>query len=317
MDGIEELLYFHYLLPVAAVAVTALIAGGIVSFKRRGRRTVAGTIFLTGAAAICLVMIILLLGIRHENIEYWDEEEDYIETGMMIYWDDYGQDFRFDDEEWVWVRIDAEGPWDIEETWAVDDESHNWDKEHIRFNISEKPSLADRLAAFQDKDMVFEVESKSGKQMLFCKHGYFCKRDEADEVEAYYRNINHYHLIPASGSAREKIPSADALVELEKMKNGRFRTVDWPTDEYGIWKNAEFYHLTGISDDKLFELTADIVLRDDRYYLFEYGTAPTEDDILLMDSEDPDDPDDLDTVCPISEETAEKLIGYLHKNGDY
>ena len=90
MDGIEELLYFHYLLPVAAVAVTALIAGGIVSFKRRGRRTVAGTIFLTGAAAICLVMIILLLGIRHENIEYWDEEEDYIETGMMIYWDDYG-----------------------------------------------------------------------------------------------------------------------------------------------------------------------------------------------------------------------------------
>ena len=177
MDGIEELLYFHYLLPVAAVAVTALIAGGIVSFKRRGRRTVAGTIFLTGAAAICLT--------------------------------------------------------------------------------------------------------------------------------------------PVSGSAREKIPSADALVELGKMKNGRFRTVDWPTDEYGIWKNAEFYHLTGISDDKLFVLTADIVLRDDRYYLFEYGTAPTEDDILLMDSEDPDDPDDLDTVCPISEETAEKLIGYLHKNGDY
>ena len=160
MDG-EGVLLIQLITPFMGVIflVVGLIA--LASWRKRGVSK-AVRICLCIMALIAIGWLALLFQIRHENIFYLQdlqEGEDYIDTGTLLYWDDYADTFRYDGEKYVCILYGQDYPsWfeDCLEELDLYDFDKQWWKDHAVLNLRNRQSLGERLTAYDDRTTVFQ-----------------------------------------------------------------------------------------------------------------------------------------------------------------
>ena len=273
--------------------VVGLIA--LASWRKRGVSK-AVRICLCIMALIAIGWLTLLFQIRHENIFYLQdlqEGEDYIDTGTLLYWDDYADTFRYDGEKYVRILYGQDYPsWfeDCLEELDLYDFDKQWWKDHAVLNLRNRQSLGERLTAYDDRTTVFSIESGSGETVLVSEsHGYFCRAKAIDKVLQYYSDFNNYDFYV--NGKKVKAPSQKTINALNQMFNLK-------EQKLAENPNGKQYLLHIRSKDSLYENAIEIMMIDESYYVVGAELNESTDEMV-------------DTGCKIPKQAAEELKSYL------
>ena len=272
--------------------VVGLIA--LASWRKRGVSK-AVRICLCIMALIAIGWLALLFQIRHENIFYLQdlqEGEDYIDTGTLLYWDDYADTFRYDGEKYVRILYGQDYPsWfeDCLEELDLYDFDKQWWKDHAVLNLRNRQSLGERLTAYDDRTTVFSIESGSGETVLVSEsHGYFCRAKAIDKVLQYYSDFNNYDFYV--NGKKVKAPSQKTINALNQMFNLK-------EQKLAENPNGKQYLLHIRSKDSLYENAIEIMMIDESYYVVGAELNESTDEMV-------------DTGCKIPKQAAEELKSY-------
>lgn len=288
MDGEEVILFFQLLTPFAGgvFLVTGLIGLGIY---RKTHRISNGV-----KACLCVMVLVvvgwtgLLLQMRHENISYLEENESRIDTGTVIYWDDYADRFHYEGEEYVAMLYRQKYPnwFELEErAWYFGEQ---WEQDHAVFILRDRQSLAKWLAAYDDRCEVFSTESGCGETILLSdKHNYHCKKKAIDRVLAYYSDLNNYDFYV--DGKKVKAPGPEAINALNQLMTQTGQRLD---------RHGKRYGLSIISKDQLYAGTIVIEEIDGTYYAIGYEFDKASDEMV-------------DIAWKIPQEAAEELTDHL------
>ena len=295
MDGEGVLLFLQLITPFMGVIflVVGLIA--LASWRKRGVSK-AVRICLCIMALIAIGWLALLFQIRHENIFYLQdlqEGEDYIDTGTLLYWDDYADTFRYDGEKYVRILYGQDYPsWfeDCLEELDLYDFDKQWWKDHAVLNLRDRQSLGELLTAYDVRTTVFSIESGSGETILVSEsHGYHCKEKAIDKVLQYYSDFNNYDFY-ANGK-KVKAPSQKTINALNQLMNHKEQKLADIT-------NGKWYLLNIKSKDSLYEGSIEVMKIDQSYYFVGAEFDKATDEMV-------------DTGCKIPKQAAEELKKYL------
>ena len=273
--------------------VVGLIA--LASWRKRGVSKVV-RICLCIMVLIAIGWLALLFQIRHENIFYLQdlqEGEDYIDTGTLLYWDDYADTFRYDGEKYVRILYGQDYPsWfeDCLEELDLYDFDKQWWKDHAVLNLRNRQSLGERLTAYDDRTTVFSIESGSGETVLVSEsHGYFCRAKAIDKVLQYYSDFNNYDFYV--NGKKVKAPSQKTINALNQMFNLK-------EQKLAENPNGKQYLLHIRSKDSLYKNAIEIMMIDESYYVVGAELNESTDEMV-------------DTGCKIPKQAAEELKSYL------
>ena len=295
MDGEGVLLFLQLITPFMGVIflVVGLIA--LASWRKRGVSK-AVRICLCIMALIAIGWLALLFQIRHENIFYLQdlqEGEDYIDTGTLLYWDDYADTFHYDGDEYVRILYRQDYPnWfeDIEEVGTDEVDEPSWYQDHAVLNLRDRQSLGEQLTAYDARTTVFSIESGSGETILVSEsHGYHCKEKAIDKVLQYYSDFNNYDFY-ANGK-KVKAPSQKTINALNQMFNLK-------EQKLAENPNGKQYLLHIRSKDSLYEGAIKVMKIDQSYYFVGAELDKATDEMV-------------DTGCKIPKQAAEELKKYL------
>jgi hypothetical protein len=295
MDGEGVLFFLQLITPFMGVIflVVGLIA--LDSWRKRGVSK-AVRICLCIMALIVIGWLALLFLIRHDNLSCLhglEEYEDYVDTGTLLYWDDYADTFRYDGDKYVRIFYREDYPnWfeDIEEVGTDEVDEPSWYQDHAVLNLRDRQSFGERLTAYEDRTTVFSIESGSGETILVSEsHGYHCKEKAIDKVLQYYSDFNNYDFY-ANGK-KVKAPSQKTIDTLNQLMNHK-------EQKLAENPNGKRYLLNIKSKDSLYENAIEIMMIDESYYLVGAELNESTDDLV-------------DTGCKIPKQAAEELKRYL------
>lgn len=290
----EGILIFMYIITPFIGAV--LLVSGLIAFLSWKKRGITKTVWI----CLCLMLVlivgwtILLLQSRDYNATYTQHDEDYVETGNILYWDD--DSFSYDGEEyvriqrqidhssWYWNCIDELGAWDFDERWKQD---------HAVFNLRNRLSFIEWLAAYDIRATVFSLESETGETILMSTaegyHEYHCQKKAINKVIKYYSDLNNYDFY-VNGRIVEA-PSQktiDALNQIVSHKGDK------------VSQSGKNYTLRIKSRDKLYEGSLNVKLVGKTYY------------VVVWDSDYSGEI--VDSFYKIPEHAADELQKYLEEN---
>lgn len=300
MDGEEVLVFIQIVTPFMCVIFLLVGLIALVNWKSQGLSN-AVKISLCIMALIVIGWLALLFLIRSDNLSYLhalQEDDDYIDTGTMLYWDDYADTFRYDGDKYVRILYRQNYPtWfeGIEEVGTNEVDDPSWYREHAVLTLRNRQSLGDILTAYEDRTTVFSIESGSGETILMSEsHGYHCKEKVIDKVVQYYSDFNNYDFYV--NEKKVKAPSQKTIDVLNQMLNCKEqRLAENP--------NGKHYLLHIKSKDSLYENTIEIMMLNGLYYVV---------GVEFNDSTD----EMLDTGCKIPKHAAEELKSFLEYDPD-
>ncbi len=295
MDGEGALVFLQLITPFMGVIflVVGLVALG--SWRERGFSK-AVKISLCIMALIAIGWLALLFQIRHENISYLHdlkEDEDYIDTGTLLYWDDYADTFRYDGDKYVAVLYRQDYPnWFEDSLEEVDiyEYGKQWRQDHAVFNLRLRQSLGELLTAYDERETVYSIESGSGETILVSEaQGYHCRERSIDKVLQYYSDFNNYDFYV--GGKKVKAPSQKTIDALNNMLVHKEQKL---TEN----PNEKRYLLEIRSKDSLYEGSIEIMMDERSYYAIGFKFDKAADEMV-------------DIGCKIPNQAAEELRDYL------
>jgi len=279
------------------MCVIFLLVGliALVNWKSQGLSN-AVKISLCIMALIVIGWLALLFLIRSDNLSYLhalQEDDDYIDTGTMLYWDDYADTFRYDGDKYVRILYRQNYPtWfeGIEEVGTNEVDDPSWYREHAVLTLRNRQSLGELITAYDDQTMVFSIESGSGETILLSEtHGYHCKEKSLDKVLKYYSDFNNYDFYVSE--KKVKAPSQKTIDALNKMFNRK-------EQKLAENPNGKSYLLNIQSKDSLYEGAIEVMKIDQSYYFVGAELDKATDEMV-------------DTGCKIPKQAAEELKSYL------
>ncbi len=300
MDGIGDLIFLQLISPFMSVI---LIVVGLIAFPSWKKHGFSKTVKICLCIMVLIVIgwFILLFQIRHENIAYLhdlQDDADYIDTGTLLYWDDYADTFRYNGDKYVRVSYRLEYPnwfeYSLEEL-DIYEYDKQWWQEHAVLNLRNRQSLGDRLTAYDDRTTVFSIESGSGETFLVSEsHGYHCREKAINKVLQYYSDFNNYDFYVKGKKA--KTPSQKTIDTLNQMLNRKEQKLaDNP--------NGKWYLLKIKSKDSLYEGAIEIMKDNQSYYVVGAEFDESTDRMV-------------DIRCKIPDQAASELKKYLKECPD-
>ena len=223
MDGEGVLVFIQIVTPFMGVIFLLVGLIALAKWKSQGPSS-AVKISLCIMALIVIGWLALLFLIRSDNFSYLhalQEDDDYIDTGTMLYWDDYADTFRYDGDKYVRILYRQNYPtWfeEIEEVGTDEVDDPSWYREHAVLNLRNRQSLGEILTAYEDRTTVFSIESGSGETILMSEsHGYHCREKDIDKVLQYYSDFCNYDFYV--NGKKVKAPSQKTIDTLNQLMN--------------------------------------------------------------------------------------------------
>ena len=279
------------------MGVIFLLVGftALAKWKKQGP-SIAVKICLCIMALIVIGWLVLLCLIRHDNLSSLhalQEDDEYVDTGNVLYWDDYADTFRYDGDKYVRILYRQNYPtWfeEIEEVGTDEVDDPSWYREHAAFTLRDRQSLGELITAYDDQTMVFSIESGSGETILLSEtHGYHCKEKSLDKVLKYYSDFNNYDFYV--NEKKVKAPSQKTIDTLNQLMNHKEQKLADIT-------NGKWYLLNIKSKDSLYEGSIEVMKIDQSYYFVGAELDKATDEMV-------------DTGCKIPKQAAEELTKYL------
>ena len=295
MDGEGVLVFIQIVTPFMGVIFLLVGLIALAKWKSQGPSN-AVKISLCIMALIVIGWLALLFLIRSDNFSYLhalQEDDDYIDTGTMLYWDDYADTFRYDGDEYVRILYRQNYPtWfeEIEEVGTNEVDDPSWYREHAVLTLRNRQSLGEILTAYEDRTTVFSIESGSGETILMSEsHGYHCKEKVIDKVVQYYSDFNNYDFYV--NEKKVKAPSQKTIDTLNQLMNHKEQKLADIT-------NGKWYLLNIKSKDSLYDGAIEVMKIDQSYYFVGAELDKATDEMV-------------DTGCKIPKQAAEELKSYL------
>lgn len=295
MDGEGVLVFLQLITPFMGLIFLLVGLIALANWRKRGVSKVV-RICLCIMVLIAIGWLTLLFQIRHENTSYLHDlqkDKDYIDTGTLLYWDDYADTFRYDGDKYVRILYRQDYPnWfeDIEEVGTDAVEEPSWYREHAVLNLRNRQSLGERLTAYEDRTTVFSIKSGSGETILVSEsHGYHCREKDIDKVLQYYSDFCNYDFYV--NGKKVKAPSQKTIDTLNQLMNHK-------EQKLADFTNGKWYLLNIKSKDSLYEGSIEVMKIDQSYYFVGAEFDKATDEMV-------------DIGCEIPEQAAEELKKYL------
>ena len=307
MDGEGLILFYEVAVPICLFIIAIVAIVGIIVHKNKKRMTLGVWICLIIVVFFAGCLIAELLCIRHDNISYWEHNDDYIESGNTVQFKDYMDQFTYEGEEWTtisYIPFFTNGFDDLELAYGSEDEYEvDWLKKHITLNAVSKQSFGDWLAAYQNKEMLFKLDIASGIPVYKVPEGsiYFCRPADKKKILAFYTDLRNYDFY-VSGK-KVSPPPDDVLLKLASVAKKKGERASWATKEYESKDGLKEYYIDVRSKDKACEGRIKILRHNGWYYVYEWDTIESEDS--------PYYDEDVFYVSVIPDEIAETLKPYI------
>ena len=170
-----------------------------IDYMKKSRRT---TILIGSLIMVFFIVftgIMLILDIRHENDQMYNEMN-YPGVSTNLYWDDDKVTYKGNEYTFIDLSASEDDTFDMISPCPVDEEQST-----PEFTVSDKVSSWDRFLKKTHTLNMFRVKSGTGLPFFYNSSydDFLCRTSDMEKIEKYYLDTNNYGFSTRQWSERE------------------------------------------------------------------------------------------------------------------
>lgn len=170
-----------------------------IDYMKKSRRATILIGSLIMVSFILFAGIMLILDIRHENDQMYNEMN-YPGVSTNLYWDDDKVTYKGDEYTFIDLSASEDDTFDMISPCPVDEE-----QSIPEFTVSDKVSSWDRFLKKTHTLNMFRVKSGTGLPFFYNSSydDFLCRTSDMEKIEKYYLDANNYGFSTRQWSERE------------------------------------------------------------------------------------------------------------------